>query len=154
MATILLSRKRAFHSLSGQWASAPRMEDAGTAGRAGLELIDGWNSAVQGRLMRELAEISRQRRGWILVVNAPAPLSRRAWAAAGIDPAHVISGGKVSNPLGLLQRALAQPGIAAVLCWQDGLPAERQEQLVLLARHGHQRAFLVTGGAAAMPALH
>ncbi|PSJ47979.1 hypothetical protein C7H85_04025 [Zobellella endophytica] len=160
MATILLSRKRAFHSLSRQWASAPCIEGAGAAGNVGLELIEGWNSAAQGRLLAVLAEISRHRRGWILVVNAPAPLSRQAWAAAGIDPAHVIStGGKVPNPLGLLQRAREQPGIAAVLCWQwqDGLTAERQAQLAQPARHGHQRLFLVTSGAgaaASLPALH
>ncbi|OXS16927.1 hypothetical protein CGX12_01500 [Zobellella denitrificans] len=146
MATVLLSRKQVFSVPSRQWhqpvSKAPL-----------VEWFDGWNNAGQCQLLAELAAISHERRGWILMLNTPAPLSRRLLADAGVDPALVIDMGNKVEQQQLLLRAMAYKSIAAVVCWQWRQPAGQQQLLEQAAQRHHSRVFLVATGSEE-PALH
>ncbi|MBM7455892.1 hypothetical protein HNR62_001771 [Oceanisphaera litoralis] len=111
MATLLLSRE--------QLPREPLSRETDNA----IVHIAHWSSTQQTRLLAKLAAISQGNRGWILIANAPAPLSRRALVDAGINPARVIEVKRASGQL--LQQAMACTGIAALVCWQSagtGLP--------------------------------
>ena len=84
--------------------SAPRMS------------ISRWSPVQQARLLAHLALISQDNKGWILVANAPAPLSRQALIKAGINPARVIEAKQASAKL--LEQAMSSASIAAVVCWK------------------------------------
>ncbi|WP_319783935.1 hypothetical protein [Oceanisphaera sp. IT1-181] len=78
--------------------------------------INHWSPVQQARLLINLALISQDNKGWILVANAPAPLSRQALINAGINPARVIEAKKASATL--LAQAMSSSSIAAVVCWK------------------------------------
>ncbi len=131
MATILLSREQVFSS--PLWSHSPQDETGGT-----LVHFSHWNRELQAGLLASLAVISQSNRGWILVVNAPARLSRSALTQAGIDPARVIDAKRMSGPL--LQRAVDCAGIAAVVCWQPAraplpTPGHRRQNLFMIHQH-------------------
>ncbi|GHA10197.1 hypothetical protein [Oceanisphaera arctica] len=97
-----------------------------------------WSSSQQARLLANLAAISHGNRGWILIANAPAPLSRRALIGAGVNPARVIEVKRAS--VQLLQQAMACTGIAAVVCWQptgNTLPtgSHRRQRVFMINQH-------------------
>ncbi len=123
MATLLLSREQlSREQLSRETDNA-------------IVRIAHWSRGQQARLLADLAAISRSNRGWILVANAPAPLSRRALVDAGVNPARVIEVKRASGQL--LQQAIACTGIAAVVCWQPAgttLPT---------GSHCRQRVFMI-----------
>ncbi len=75
-----------------------------------------WSPVQQARLLANLALISQDNTGWILVANAPAPLSRQALIKAGINPARVIEAKQASPKL--LEQAMHSASIAAVVCWK------------------------------------
>ncbi|WP_445399100.1 hypothetical protein [Zobellella sp. An-6] len=119
-----------------------------------VEWIEDWSNGRQGQLLAELAAISRSRRGWILMLNTPAPLSPRALATTGVDPALVVDMGKgVLQPLGLVHRAIAHKGIAAVVCWQCRPVAGQRQSLEQAAQRHRNRVFLIAP-TNEMPALH
>ena len=78
--------------------------------------ISHWSPVQQARLLANLALISQDNKGWILVANAPAPLSRKALIKAGINPARVIEAKQASPQL--LAQAMSSASIAAVVCWK------------------------------------
>lgn len=124
-----LSRKQVFSSPL-QGLLAPDKTDTATM------RIAHWSRAQQARLLASLAVISRQNRGWILIANAPAPLSRRALVDAGVNPARVIEVRRASGLL--LQQAMACTGITALVCWQPegaALPSQG---------HRGQSVFIIT----------
>ncbi|PSJ48343.1 hypothetical protein [Zobellella taiwanensis] len=137
MATILFTREPVF-------PSAGRAPASLAAAPAGLTPA-GSGSSQQASLLARLADISRSDTGWILFANAPAPLSRRALVAAGINPARVMNAGKASPRL--LEQALASPAIAALVYWPGHPPAAgRQCQTIPLLLEGRHPD--------ALPALH
>lgn len=134
MATLLLSREQLSR---GQFFSSPTQEQSEQKQTDNATMrIAHWSRAQQARLLASLAVISRQNRGWILIANAPAPLSRRALVDAGVNPARVIEVRKASGLL--LQQAMACTGIAALVCWQSkgaALPSQG---------HRGQSVFIIT----------
>lgn len=78
--------------------------------------INHWSPVQQARLLINLALISHDNKGWILLANAPAPLSRQALINAGINPARVIEAKQASAQL--LEQAMNSSSIAAVVCWK------------------------------------
>lgn len=78
--------------------------------------ISHWSPVQQARLLSNLAQVSQNNHGWILVANAPASLSRQALIKAGINPARVIEAKQASATL--LEQAMVSPSIAAVVCWK------------------------------------
>ncbi|WMC11900.1 cell division inhibitor [Oceanimonas pelagia] len=68
-------------------------------------------------LLASLAALSHSSTGWILIANAPGRLCRHTLSAAGINPAYVVDAHRLSPDQ--LQKALASPAIAAVVCWQQ-----------------------------------
>ena len=78
--------------------------------------ISHWSPVQQARLLANLALISQDNKGWILVANAPAPLSRQALIKAGINPARVIEAKQASPKL--IEQAMSSASIAAVVCWK------------------------------------
>lgn len=78
--------------------------------------ISHWGGVPQARFLASLATTSQNNNGWILIANAPAPLSRQALLNAGIDPARVIDAKQASRQL--VQQAIACPSIAVVVCWK------------------------------------
>ncbi len=117
--------------------------------------ITHWSQVQQARLLASLAVISRQNRGWILIANGPAPLSRRILIDAGVNPARVIEVKRASESL--LQQARACTGIAALVCWQPGgaalpLPGHRGQSLFIITPTGSPPT-LVQPRCAASPAM-
>ena len=119
MATLLLSRQPLCSSMHWQ----PLLLDAPfmyTPNSTEAEAIKGhishWGGVPQPRLLASLAAISRDNKGWILIANAPAPLSRQVLIDAGINPARVIDAKKASRQL--VQQAITCPSIAVVVCWK------------------------------------
>lgn len=80
--------------------------------------ISHWGGVPQARLLASLANISQNNNGWILIANAPAPLSRHALLNAGVDPARVIDAKQASRQLVL--QAITCSSIAVVVCWKYG----------------------------------
>lgn len=78
--------------------------------------ISHWSPTQQAGLLTNLALISQGNQGWILVANAPAPLSRQLLINAGINPARVIDARQASSQL--IEQAMTCPSIAAVVCWK------------------------------------
>lgn len=144
MATLLLSRQPLCSSMHWQ----PLLLDAPfmyTPDSTGTEAVTGrishWGGVPQARLLASLAAISKDNKGWILIANAPAPLSRRALMEAGINPARVIDAKKASRQL--VQQAIICPSIAVVVCWKyadlkPGSPEinHRQRHIVAARRCG------------------
>ena len=149
MATLLLSREQlsrepsdreqlSRRSFSREQAFPAPLQELFTSGKTdnATMRIAHWSRAQQARLLASLAVISRQNRGWILIANAPAPLSRRALVDAGVNPARVIEVRKASELL--LQQAMVCTGIAAIVCWQPkgaALPSQG---------HRGQSVFIIT----------
>ncbi len=121
MATLLSARQSLCSSMSWQplLLDAPFMYTPDSTGTASGKIsISHWGGEPQARLLASLAAISKDNKGWILIANAPAPLSRQALLNAGVDPARVIDAKKASRRL--IQQAINCPGIAVVLCWKHG----------------------------------
>ncbi|MFP2767974.1 hypothetical protein [Oceanisphaera sp. KMM 10153] len=136
MATLLFSHE----PLSREQAFAFMPQSQSHQGEADNPImrITHWNSAQQARLLANLAAISRDNRGWILIANAPAPLSRRALVEADVNPARVIEVKRASRQL--LQQAMACTGIAALVCWQSAdltLPtgSHRRQSVFMVNQH-------------------
>lgn len=121
MATHLLSRQPLCSSMSWQplLLDAPFMYTPDSTDTAEANIsISHWGGVPHTRLLASLAAISKDNKGWILIANAPAPLSRQALMNAGVDPARVIDAKKA--PRQLVQQALICPSIAVVVCWKHG----------------------------------
>lgn len=144
MATLLLSRQPFCSSMHWQplLLDAPFMYTSdSTEANSIKNRISHWGGVPQARLLTSLAAISRDNKGWILIANAPAPLSRQLLMDAGINPARVIDAKKASRQL--VQQAMACPSIAAVVCWKfadlkPGLlqPNNRQHHRMAAKRWG------------------
>ncbi|MGO1245977.1 MAG: hypothetical protein ACTHY5_07205 [Oceanisphaera sp.] len=80
--------------------------------------ISHWGGVPQARLLANLANISQQNSGWILIANAPERLSRAALLSAGINPARVIDAQQA--PRQLVLQAIQCASIAVVVCWKYG----------------------------------
>lgn len=93
------------------------------------------STASQAGELARLASLSRANAGWIVIANTPGRLCRHALAAAGLDPARVIDAHQLSAAQ--LQRALASPAIAAVVCWQE------QDGAFLRNRQASGRLFVI-----------
>ncbi|NHI01633.1 MULTISPECIES: cell division inhibitor [Oceanimonas] len=93
------------------------------------------NTAPQPEVLTRLAALSHGNGGWILVANAPTRLCRQRLAAAGINPARVLDAQRLTPQQ--LQRALASPTIAAVVCWQQ------QDETFLHQRQADARLFVI-----------
>ncbi|GAA3529074.1 hypothetical protein [Zobellella aerophila] len=147
MATIILTHPNTFDVLSGSWQQAQTMPDPVSLpiGK-GVSLIERWNSRQQSRLLAELSTISRQGRGWILMVNPPAPLSKQALQLAGVAPYRVLSiqGIPQGANQSLMERALAQGSIGALVSWQAKPGLHQQVCLQEAARRGNCRGFIIT----------
>lgn len=154
MATIMLTHQNVFDALSGSWQQAHPMPGSLPSGK-GVSLIEHWNSQQQSRLLAELSTISRQGRGWILMVNAPAPLSRQALQLAGVAPCRVLSiqGVLPGASQSLMERALAQGSIGALVSWQAKPSLHQQASLQAAAQRGNCRGFIISAQSG-LPALH
>ncbi|MBO1518691.1 hypothetical protein [Oceanisphaera pacifica] len=89
-----------------------------TSAHPGTSSISHWGGVPQARLFANLANISQQNNGWILIANAPERLSRTALLNAGINPARVIDAQQASRQLVL--QATQCASIAVVVCWKYG----------------------------------
>lgn len=147
MATIMFPHQNAFDLLSGSWQPTQAMPGlASLPTSTGVSLIEQWNRQQQSRLLAELSLISNQRRGWILMVNAPAPLSKQALQLAGVAPCRVIGIQGVSGEesQSLLERALSQGSIGALVSWQAKPGLHQQRCLQEAARKGNCRGFIIS----------
>ncbi|MFD1008261.1 hypothetical protein [Oceanisphaera ostreae] len=121
MATLLHTRQSLCSAMSWQplLLDAPFMYTPNSTSTDATKCnISHWGGVPQARLLANLAAISQNNSGWILIANAPAPLSRQALLEAGIDLARVIDAKQASRQLVL--RATACPSIAVVVCWKYG----------------------------------
>ncbi|WP_116473053.1 hypothetical protein [Zobellella maritima] len=156
MATIMLTHQNVFDALSGSWQQAQTTPGSASLPHGkGVSLIEHWNCQQQSRLLAELSTISRQGSGWILMVNAPAPLSKQALQQAGVAPWRVLSiqGIPPGASQSLMERALAQGSMGALVSWQ-AKPGQRQQAcLQAAAQRGNCRGFIITAPSG-LPALH
>lgn len=123
MATLLSSRPRSYSTLPAtihvELARITTLKAApqGWADISASQITEHhWSPAQQDGLLESLAPISQGNTGWILIANAPAPLSRLALLNAGVNPARVIDAKQASAEL--IQQAINCKSIAAVVCWK------------------------------------
>ncbi len=101
------------------------------------------STASQAGELSRLVALSQTSTGWIVIANAPGRLCRKTLAATGLNPARVIDARQLNAAQ--LQRALASPAIAAVVCWQE------QDGAFLRNRQASGRLFVISPAVPASP---
>jgi cell division inhibitor SulA/protein ImuA len=106
-------------------------------------LVDGVGLGELSLLTPALVGV-RQTGGWALLVAPPYPLHAPAWAAAGIDLAHlaVVSPASERDALWAMEQALASGAPRAVVGWASHADARVIRRLQIAAVAGGALAFL------------
>ncbi len=116
-------------------------------------LVDGAGQGEMSLLIPALASV-RETGGWSLLVAPPYPLHAPAWAATGIDLAHlaVVSPASERDALWAMEQALASGAPRAVVGWTRHADARALRRLQVAAVGGGALAFLFRPSRAAAEA--